>query len=496
MPPKKKPTKDESNDSKVVHGVINPNSMKVDELRIELGKRNLSTDGLKAVLVKRLELAIKDQCQPDETIETKNVTDSVMMTNDPVEDITESTESIPIIQQNFVNSNNIDNDSINSKKRKEMDSTIIPPKDQHINASADNAEDNIMNEASSVIVVANTNQVNNWSRKIKNSIPGDRTSSLAAPNILLNGHDGPVYSIAFDQSGRYLASASMDRQIFLWDIFSSSEESSCNNYNVLSGHKNAVLQIQWDQKDQLLSCSADHTLATWDTNIGIRTRKFDSHKAIVNSCSAIKDNGNVFASGSDDKIVFIWDARSKYPVSTIPHQFPVTAVCFSNDGSNLFTGGIDNTIRKFDLRNFSVDNYEFDIVESEVLYGHMDTITGLSISPDGNYLLSNSMDCTCRKWDIRPFTMALQNGRCEKIYEGAVNSAEKNLIRCSWSIDMEYITCGSANKIVHVWDSLTGKLLYYLGGHKGSVNQTIFHPYEPIIASCSSDKTIYLGELV
>lgn len=37
--------------------------------------------------------------------------------------------------------------------------------------------------------------------------------------------------------------------------------------------------------------------------------------------------------------------------------------------------------------------------------------------------------------------------------------------------------------------------LYYLPGHKATVNEVVFHPVEPIIASASSDKTIFLGEL-
>jgi len=40
-----------------------------------------------------------------------------------------------------------------------------------------------------------------------------RTSSLSAPTIQLTGHEGAVYSIAFDSTGQNLASASFDRQI-------------------------------------------------------------------------------------------------------------------------------------------------------------------------------------------------------------------------------------------------------------------------------------------
>ena len=35
--------------------------------------------------------------------------------------------------------------------------------------------------------------------------------------------------------------------------------------------------------------------------------------------------------------------------------------------------------------------------------GHSDTVTGLSLSPDGALLLSNAMDNTLRVWDTRAF---------------------------------------------------------------------------------------------
>ena len=35
------------------------------------------------------------------------------------------------------------------------------------------------------------------------------------------------------------------------------------------------------------------------------------------------------------------------------------------------------------------------------LLGHEDTVTGLSVSKNGNFLLSNAMDNTLRAWDLR-----------------------------------------------------------------------------------------------
>ena len=62
----------------------------------------------------------------------------------------------------------------------------------------------------------------------------------------------------------------------------------------------------------------------------------------------------------------------------------------------IFIGGIDNLIRTIDLRKKDI---------KYILKGHTDTITGFSLSPDGSYLLSNSMDHTIRCWDIRPYVV-------------------------------------------------------------------------------------------
>jgi Prp8 binding protein len=277
----------------------------------------------------------------------------------------------------------------------------------------------------------------------------------------------------------------MDKNIFLWDVYDDNK-----NYNVLSGHKNAILQIQWlsTVPSTILSCSADKTLAIWDTNKGERIRKFDDHTNIVNSCAAAKNTPNIFVSGSDDFTCMIWDSRTKYHQNEIRHEYQVTSVTISNDSNYVYTGGIDNIIRRFDLRTNDIP------VDDMKLIGHLDTITGLSISPDGSKLLSNGMDSRLYTWDIRPL-VENNSRRLEKSYDGVHHGAEKNLLKCSWSPDGERIACGSACRNVHIWDTLTTEILYKLPGHKGSVNEVIFHPNEPIIASCSSDGTIYLGEL-
>lgn len=49
----------------------------------------------------------------------------------------------------------------------------------------------------------------------------------------------------------------------LWDVYG-----ECRNYNVLSGHKNAVLEVQWTYDSaQVVSASADKTVGVWDAQV-------------------------------------------------------------------------------------------------------------------------------------------------------------------------------------------------------------------------------------
>ncbi len=150
--------------------------------------------------------------------------------------------------------------------------------------------------------------------------------------------------------------------------------------------------------------------------------------------------------------------------------------------------------------------------------------SSLSLSPDGSYVLSNSMDNTLRIWDVRPFVQGGgDNQRCVKIITGHMHNFEKNLIHCAWSPDGAMVAAGSADRFVYIWDTTTRRILYKLPGHLGAVNAVDFHKIEPIseyyctstyrtnklltdisvnklfflsflVLSASSDKQIYLGE--
>lgn len=111
------------------------------------------------------------------------------------------------------------------------------------------------------------------------------------------------------------------------------------------------------------------------------------------------------------------------------------------------------------------------------LAGHADTVTGISLNKEGTHIVSNSMDCTARIWDVRPFS---SGQRCVKTLTGHQHNFEKNLLKCAWSPDGRRVTCGSSDRFTYVWDVTSKNIVYKLPGHQGSVNAVDFHPSEPI----------------
>jgi len=239
----------------------------------------------------------------------------------------------------------------------------------------------------------------------------------------------------------------------------------CENYGVLTGHRGAILDLQWSRDSEILfSASADAHLASWDLTSGTRIRRYVGHEEIVNTLDISKRGEELLLSGSDDGSIGIWDPRTKNAADYIETEFPITAVAISEAGNEIYSGGIDNDIKVWDIRKKAV-------VYS--MLGHRDTVTSLRLSPDSQSLLSYAMDSTARTWDIRPFAPTERHIRT---FDGAPTGIEKNLIRASWGADGKQLAAGGGDGTVVVWSSDDGKLLYKLPGHKGTVNCAEFSP--------------------
>ncbi|KJH44192.1 lipoyltransferase and lipoate-protein ligase [Dictyocaulus viviparus] len=298
-----------------------------------------------------------------------------------------------------------------------------------------------------------------------------------APIMLLTGHEDEIFTARFSSDGTCLASAGLDQKIFLWNVYG-----ECENFSVLRGHTGAVMDVHFNTDSSLLITAAtDKTVRVWDMETGACRRKFKSHIDIVNACHPSRRGPQLVCSAGDDGLVKVYDVRHKDAVKTYENRFQQLAVTFNDTTDEIFVGSIDSDIYCWDMRRDDI---------SYIMHGHKDIITGLSLSPNGNHVLSNSMDCSAKMWDIRPFA---PSERCIKSFYGHQHNFEKNLLKCGWSGDGRRVTAGSSDRFVYVWDVSSRHILYKLPGHLGSVNATDLHPLEPILMLYTTKGRVYVS---
>jgi WD40 repeat protein len=86
---------------------------------------------------------------------------------------------------------------------------------------------------------------------------------------------------------------------------------------------------------------------------------------------------------------------------------------------------------------------------------------------------------------VRPFSPSPT--RVHRVLTGAPAGFEHTLLRGAWSKspgdEGKRVAVGGADRMVCVWDVESGRVVYKLPGHKGTVTSVDWHPKEPISKS-------------
>lgn len=227
-------------------------------------------------------------------------------------------------------------------------------------------------------------------------------------------------------------------------------------------HKANGYGLSWNNEtpNQLLTCSDDGSVVITDVSFGKEVfRNEDTHKDTVNDSKWL--DSNVFGSVSDDKYLYLFDARTNTSIAKYYSEDSngINSLAFSPFLKNLVAIGNTNAnIGLLDIRKISQTEGLL-----HTMMGHSDSITCLEFSPHRDGILSSgSQDRRLIIWDLFKIGEEQQQedaeDGCPELFmmhaghTGAVSDL-------SWCPFQDW-TVGSVadDNIVHLWEMSKGLL--------------------------------------
>ncbi|KAF0991462.1 hypothetical protein HZS_4421 [Henneguya salminicola] len=320
----------------------------------------------------------------------------------------------------------------------------------------------------------------------------------------LSGHKEGVTKIErHPKRISWLASGSMDGEIRVWDLKTSSLISNyqCNNFSVnglsFSPTGNTLISSTldcninifsitdgWDVKLQFLNtviaqgtlnsidysrnehvfASGGEIITVWNINKKdpIKTYDLTTENIIFMKFNKIEEN--IIASLSSDNGFSIYDIRQNVKASKITMNMRGNCLSWHPfEANNIVVGSEDSNCYIFDIRNFKNPTKTYK--------DHANSVLDVDFSPTGQEFVSASYDKSIR---IYP----LDSKKSREVY---YTKRMQRVFCVSFTADSQYIACGSDEMNIRLWKTNSSKPLGYLRHRQKTAinyNQKLIDKYQ------------------
>lgn len=320
---------------------------------------------------------------------------------------------------------------------------------------------------------------------------------------------------------------------------------------VLKGHDGGINKVEFSLTGKLVAtASLDGTAGIWNVSTGQSTKRFFGHEGQVYSAVFSSDEKKLLTASSD-KTARIWSIETGKAIPLVDHTDHISEAFFSFDDKRIVTASYDGTLRIWDaetgkvLKIFMVpgnasmpsstsskdQHSEAAPNKCNYIFGDdvpKNAVMSSSLSPDSRRLVTASVDCFGRLWDVasgqvikklphqgpvlqavfspdgrRIATASWENTENVKLWDGhsgkpiaTLTGHQSGVERVVFSNDGKLLATTSADSTARLWDGVNGNPLGILEGHKGLVQDVQFSPNGKWLITVSADGTTRLWDVI
>lgn len=205
----------------------------------------------------------------------------------------------------------------------------------------------------------------------------------------MTGHSMRASSLAWNK--HILSSGSRDRTILHRDV-----REPAHYIKRLESHKQEVCGLKWNvEEDKLASGGNDNKLFVWDGLYENPLYKFTEHQAAVKAIAWSPHQRGILASGGGtaDRRIKIWNTLTGTKINDVDTGSQVCNLSWSKNSNELVSthGYSRNQIVIWKYNNMQ---------QVASLTGHTYRVLYLSMSPDGQTIVTGAGDETLRFWNV------------------------------------------------------------------------------------------------